>query len=174
MKITVFGSGTAEENSTDFIMAEKFGELVAQNGWELFNGGYYGVMLAVSRGAANYDGKSTGIIWQGYNRNPNNYLTAVIECESYYDRLIKLVESSDIYVVFPGGSGTLMELATVWALSERNLLSRKLVITIGEQWRELIQLVSFYNEHSFESGLTINNVMRAEEAIELIKDYKLG
>ncbi len=174
MKITVFGSGTAEENTAEFKMAEKFGEIAAQNGWEIFNGGYYGVMLAVSQGVAHFGGKTTGIIWKGYHRSPNNYLSAVIECDDYLERLDKLVESSDIYVIFPGGSGTLMELATVWALSERNLLTRKLIITIGEQWRELIQLVSFYNEHSFESGLTINNVLTAEEAIDLINNYKLG
>ncbi len=171
MKITVFGSGTAEETSPEFKMAKKFGEIVAQNGWEIFCGGYYGIMLAVSQGADNFGGKSTGISWQGYHRSPNNYLSDIIECEDYFQRLLKLVESSDVYIIFPGGSGTLMELATIWALSERNLLNRKLIITVGEQWRELIQLVSFYNVHSFESGLTINNVASAEEAIELIKDY---
>lgn len=173
MKITVFGSGTAEENSPDYKMAEKFGEIVAKNGWELINGGYYGVMEAVSRGAANFGGKSVGFIWKGYQRNPNNYLSDIVECEDYLHRLRKLVESSDVYVIFPGGSGTLMELATLWALSERHLLNRKLIITVGEQWRELIQLVSFYNEHSFESGLTINNVATADEAVELIKNYNI-
>lgn len=174
MKITVFGSGTAQETTAEFQMAEKFGEIAAQNGWEIVNGGYEGVMLAVSRGVASCGGKSTGIIWKGYTKKPNNYLTAVIETDNYIQRLQALIESSDIYVIFPGGSGTMMELSTIWALSERNLLFRKLIITIGEQWRELVQLVSFYNEHSFESGLFINNVSNAEEAIELIKNYNIG
>lgn len=174
MKITVFGSGTVDENSEEFKMAEKFGEEVARNGWEVYSGGYYGIMLAVSRGVTTNGGKSTGIIWRNYERQPNKYLTSIIVAEDYFERLKMLIESADVYVIFPGGSGTLMELATVWALSERNLLTRKLIITIGEQWRELIQLVSFYNEISYESGLTINNVSDAFEAIKLIKEYNLG
>ena len=173
MKITVFGSGTIDENSEEFKMAEQFGELAARNGWEVFCGGYYGVMLAVSKGVASYGGKSTGIVWKGSSRNPNNYLTALIVAEDYFDRLKQLIEVGDVYVIFPGGTGTLMELATIWALTERNLLTHKLIITIGEQWRELVQLVSFYNEVSFESGLTINNVSSASEAVNLIKDYNL-
>ncbi len=174
MKITVFGSGTIDENSEEFKLAEKFGEEVARNGWEIYNGGYYGVMLAVSRGAANFGGKTTGIIWEGYDRTPNKYLTSTIVAADYFERLKMLIEAGDVYVIFPGGSGTLMELASVWALSERNLLTHKLIITIGEQWRELIQLVSFYNEISYESGLTIINISNPLEAIELIKDYNLG
>lgn len=173
MKITVFGSGNIDESSEDFKMAEEFGRIAALKGWELVNGGYYGIMLATSRGAALNGGKVTGIIWKDYNREPNKYLTNIIQTDNYMTRLRALIDASNVYLIFPGGTGTLMELSTIWALSERNILNKKLIITIGEQWRELIQLIGFYNEHSFESGLFIHNVPNVEEAVKLIEDYHL-
>ncbi len=173
MKISVFGSASAHPESPEFKDALNFGVLAATAGWSLSCGAYKGIMLATAMGAKSAGGSVTGVAWKGSLLTPNEYLSEIITVDEYIDRSRYLIMNSNVYVFFPGGTGTLMELSIAWALLERNLLERKLIITIGEEWRELVQLISFYNENSFESGLFIHNVANSDEAIELIKQFHL-
>ena len=173
MKISVFGSSSALPETPEFKDAVNFGKLAATEGWAIACGAYKGIMLATAMGARSAGGTVTGVVWKGSLLTPNEYVSEIITVNEYLERSRYLIMNSNVYVFFPGGTGTLMELAATWALLERNLLERKLIITIGEEWRELVQLISFYNENSFESGLFIHNVATSEEAIELIKQFHL-
>ncbi len=47
------------------------------------------------------------------------------------------------YVVLPGGTGTLLEMAMVWELKNKRFLDQgKPVILAGEFWRPLVDLVA--------------------------------
>jgi uncharacterized protein (TIGR00725 family) len=171
MKISVFGSALAQPESREFIDAQNFGRIAAIEGWEITCGAYKGIMLATAMGSKSEGGSVTGIVWNGSLLTPNEFVDEIIKVDEYLEMSSYLIMNSNIYIFFSGGTGTLMELATTWNLLEHNLLERKLIITIGEEWRELVQLISFYNENSFESGLFIHNVEDSGEAIELIKQF---
>src|SRR5688500_68960 len=95
------------------------GRALAGVGLGVVTGGYYGLMEAVSKGAKDGGGATigvtVGIISQ--RASPNAYLDEEIRTERLLNRIDKLVELGEGYVVMPGGAGTLAELAVVWNLA---------------------------------------------------------
>ncbi|MHC4104192.1 MAG: LOG family protein, partial [Planctomycetota bacterium] len=59
------------------------------------------------------------------------------------ERLDKLIELGQAYVVLPGGTGTLLELAKVWELKNKGFLPPdKPIILVGRFWKPLVDLVA--------------------------------
>jgi predicted Rossmann-fold nucleotide-binding protein len=80
--------------------------------------------------------------------------------------LIKLGQG---YVVLPGGTGTLLELAKVWELKNKGFLETdKPIILVGEFWRPLVELVASDDP---DSSRVIKLAAEPAQAIQLIIDY---
>jgi predicted Rossmann-fold nucleotide-binding protein len=69
---------------------------------------------------------------------PSKYLTTEIKCPTLFERLTKLVELGDAYVILNGGTGTLLELSLVWESINKNLISEKPCASIGPMWSEIV------------------------------------
>jgi uncharacterized protein (TIGR00730 family) len=138
--ITVFGSGTAEPGSETYEQARQLGEAISRQGWTLCNGGYGGTMEAAAMGAKQAGGKVIGVTCEIFGRTagPNRYIDEEIKTPNLLARLDKLVELGDAYVVLPGGTGTLLELAYVWELTNKRLTARKPIVLLGDWWRDVI------------------------------------
>ena len=55
----------------------------------------------------------------------------------------KLIELGAAYIVLPGGTGTLLELAHVWELKNKGFLNHpKPLIIIGGFWRPLLETIA--------------------------------
>ena len=122
--VSVFGTGRAEDGEPVFEIAWELGRILAKAGFVVANGGYGGTMLATARGATGAGGTVIGVTCKAFkNSVANECVTREIVTESLEERLHNLVEMADAYVVLPGGTGTLLELASVWELSA--LLGRK-------------------------------------------------
>ncbi len=170
--IVIFGNSDCKKNSFEYETAEILGKSLASHGFDIATGGYDGVMKAALKGASGFHVQRIGITFESTNRAGNNYITQEMEVESYFERLLKLIEIGDAFVVLPGGTGTLLEFATVWALKERKLLNRPMIF-IGEQWIEVIQTIGFYSEKSLDSSNLLINADSAESVInELLKYFK--
>ena len=52
---------------------------------------------------------------------PNQFLSRRIETADLFDRLARLVGLGDLYVVLPGGTGTLLEFSLVWELQNKGI-----------------------------------------------------
>ena len=77
------------------------------------------------------------------NSVANEYVTREIVTASLEERLSTLVELGQGYVVLPGGTGTLLELAMVWELKNKGFLDRaKPIVLAGEFWRPLVELMA--------------------------------
>ncbi len=73
----------------------------------------------------------------------NEYVTREVKTASLEERLGTLVRLGDAYVVLPGGTGTLLELAMVWELKNKRFLDRaKPIILMGEFWKPVVELVA--------------------------------
>ncbi len=65
-----------------------------------------------------------------------------ISTPSLLARLDKLVHLGDAFLVLPGGTGTLLELALVWELLNKRLIGRQTpLILLGDFWAPLIPLI---------------------------------
>jgi hypothetical protein len=167
--VSVFGSGRCEPESELYQRALRFGQAVGEAGFDIATGGYGGVMEAVLRGAAPFSVRRIGVVTPALSaRTVNTYVDTVVTTRGYLERLQKLIELGSAYVLFPGGTGTLLELCAVWALRERRLLPDKPIICIGQEWRAALQgIVAALPEVQSAQGL-VTVVSTPEEALPLL------
>src|ERR1700726_2412883 len=71
--ITVFGSSCPGESENDYMVARQLGSELAKRGFSICNGGYGGVMEAVSRGANDAGGRAIGIKTRFFEAAANHW-----------------------------------------------------------------------------------------------------
>ena len=141
--ITVFGSSAPLPSSPAYQLAHDLGRAIAAAGWALCNGGYGGTMEAAACGAVEAGGHTIGVTCSRFGRGgPNRYIQQEIPTFDLLARLNTLVRLGNAYVVLPGGTGTLLELALVWELLNKRLVRRAApFILLGDHWTPLVELV---------------------------------
>ena len=141
--VTIFGTSKAEPGDSVYAIAEQTGKLLAGAGFTIANGGYGGTMLAAAKGASEAGGEVLGVTCSAFKAGrANEYISKEISTGSLGERLDTLIELGWAYVVLPGGTGTLLELAKVWELKNKGFLKiSKPIILIGGFWKPLIDLM---------------------------------
>ncbi|GJQ63489.1 MAG: cytokinin riboside 5'-monophosphate phosphoribohydrolase [Melioribacteraceae bacterium] len=139
--VTVFGSSQPKPDSLDYISAYKLGLNLAKFNLNVCTGGYFGIMEAVSKGANEGGVKVTGVTLPVFGGKPNRFITDEIGCTSLFERVEKLISIGDAFVIYPGGTGTLVELAFVWELLNKGLMYDKPVTVVGGFWDEFVNFV---------------------------------
>ena len=142
--ISIFGTSKTQPGEDVFAAAERIGNALAKMGYILANGGYGGTMLASAKGAAAASGESIGITCTAFGKSQaNEYITREIVTSSLDERLSELIDIGDAYIILPGGTGTLMELASVWELKNKHFAgAHKPIIMIGTFWGPLVELMA--------------------------------
>jgi hypothetical protein len=165
--VTIFGSSLPKEGDAEFENAYLLGKLLAQAGLNVCTGGYRGIMHAVSKGAAESGGKAIGVTVDLWGSVPSEFLTEEIKCETLFERINKLVELGDAYVILRGGTGTLLELAVVWELMNKNLLVKKPVICHSDMWKGITEIMEAQIRHEGrETG-----IVKHSDSIKEIANY---
>jgi len=137
----VFGSNSPKEGDRDYAAARQLGYALAQAGYVVATGGYFGTMEATSRGAKEAGGHVVGVttsIFDGVRLHPNAYLDEEIKLPTLFQRLHHLVTMADVWVALPGGIGTLSEVALTWSLMQVGEMPPQPFVLVGEQWRKTI------------------------------------
>ena len=122
--VTVFGSSLPAEGSAAYTEAQRLGWLLAEAGYGVCNGGYSGLMEASARGARGAGGHTIGITCVIWPRPANPYIIEEVRTPSFLERLMTLIDRGDAYVVLPGGTGTLAELALCWEMMNKGSLAK--------------------------------------------------
>ncbi|MHC4075357.1 MAG: LOG family protein [Planctomycetota bacterium] len=166
--IAVFGTSRARQNDAVYDLAFRTGAVIAQAGFAVANGGYGGTMLAVAKGAAHAGGQTIGVTCSAFKAGKaNEYISREIVTDSLDERLDKLIELGVGYVVLPGGTGTLLELAKVWELKNKGFLNgKKPIILIGGFWKPLVELIATDDS---DSRNFINQVDQPQQIREIIQ-----
>lgn len=167
--VTIFGTSRAKEGDSAFNLAYELGKLCAEAGLTIANGGYGGTMLAAAKGAKQAGGKTIGITCSAFGpKGPNEFVTQEIKTENLSQRVAKLVEIGDAYVVLPGGTGTLLELAEIWELTNKGFINpAKPIILMGDFWRPLVELMA---KDDAASRKCVRLAGGAEEAVKILKE----
>lgn len=139
--VTVFGSSQPVEGSPEYEVARDIGKRLASNGISVCTGGYRGTMEAVSRGASESDVKIIGVTSAVFSPNPNEFVNVQVHTRNLYERLQKLIELGDGYIILKGGTGTLVELAMVWELMNKEMITQKPIITVTDFWKPVVNLL---------------------------------
>ena len=115
--VTVIGSSGKIDEKT-YSIAEKLGEILAQNKYIIVTGGRSGVMEAVCKGAKKAGGLTIGIL-PGFTReDANPYVDIIIPTGLGYARNAINVLAGDVVVAISGGPGTLSEIGLALAYNK--------------------------------------------------------
>ena len=168
--ITVFGSSFPKPGDEEYILAYKLGRFLGESNFNVCSGGYRGIMDAVSKGVTETGGEAIGITVDLYNVKPSENLTKEIKCNSLFERIEKLIDTGDGYIILPGGTGTLVELSVVWEYINKKMMSKKPVVCVGEYWNPIIETIENRMKlEGRETGLVkvFNGI---DEAVEFIRE----
>src|ERR1041385_6341 len=136
--ISIFGSSRPQDGDQDYRQAYDLGSLLARAGYTVCSGGYGGTMEASARGAKEAGGKTIGIFTEFFSPVANNYIDETIRTRTLVERLMKLVEIADAYVILKGGTGTLLEFAAVWEFMNKRVIDGKPILVIGNFWPPVV------------------------------------
>ncbi len=140
--VTVFGSSHPSEGDQEYQLAYDLGKRLAREGFTLCNGGYSGIMEATAHGVHDCGGMTIGIIAEQFGRTANQYVNHIITVKTHIERLIKLIEMGDAYVILRGITGTLTELAVVWEYTAKGFIKQKPILMIGNFWKPIVDTIS--------------------------------
>jgi len=146
--IVVFGSSKPAPGSDNYMLAFELGKALAAAGYQLANGGYGGTMAALAQGAKEVSHSqktpsiTIGVTCSAFGRSgPNQWIDKELRTDNLSDRLNTLINLGDAFIVMPGGTGTLLELAACWELMNKHFLRQAPIICLKEYWKPLINLL---------------------------------
>jgi uncharacterized protein (TIGR00730 family) len=181
--VTIFGSSLPVEDSAAYAEARRLGRLLAEKGLVVCNGGYAGLMEASSRGAREAGGHTVGVTCSIWPSLPNGWVAEEVRTHSFSERIMTLIERGDAYIVLPGGTGTLAELALVWEMMNKSSLSRtvggrKPLLVMEAYWRPVIDCLKqeatlagpTADQHSAAMDL-ITLVSSADQAVDSLRHF---
>lgn len=142
--VTIFGSSRLKLADPYAQKAARLASLLRAEGISVLTGGGTGIMEAAGchSSSTGNEGKSIGIGVKGLEDRP---LCAqeFFELDYYFARKWLLTEFSMGFVIFPGGFGTLDEMAGVVTLIQMKKLKRVPVVLIGQEfWQPLISWIT--------------------------------
>ncbi len=142
--VTIFGSSIPDAETEIYREAQTLGRRLAEAGFAICNGGYGGLMEASARGAREAGGHTIGVTCEIWSSSANPWITEEVRTHTFMERLLTLSERGDAYIVLPGGTGTLAELALVWEMMNKSTLSRSVggrrpLVVMVPYWRPVIE-----------------------------------
>ncbi len=144
--------GHSKTDARHYAQAERVGALLAGNGYIVINGGYGGTMEAGAKGAVEAGGEVVGVTCTAWDAAPNRYSTRHVRTGDLHERLAALLELGDAgYVVLPGGTGTLVELASCWEWMNKRLMAARPLVCVGAFWRPVVDVVRSAQPRSAET-----------------------
>lgn len=168
--ITIFGSSKPKTEEEEYKTAYVLGRLLGENNFNVCSGGYYGIMEAVSKGAVEIGGDATGVTIEGWQSKGNAYLTNEIKCNSLFERLDKLIEIGDAYVILQGGTGTLLELAAVWELTNKRVMEHKPIACHSSMWQRIISIMNIQMQKEGRNTDLVQSFENINEIVDFLKE----
>lgn len=138
MDIAVFGSSVPCEGQPAYEEARELGREIARRGARVVCGGYGGVMEAACRGASEAGGASIGVVLTGRGV-PNRFVTETILAADLAERLTRLRDLSDAWIVLPRGLGTMLELVWIAESIVKEHAEAKPLVLLGDFWSPVVE-----------------------------------
>lgn len=175
MRVSVFGGSKPKPGEIAYENAYRLGKLLGEVGYIVLNGGYIGIMEAVSRGTVEAGGRAIGVTcsqieaWRPVA--PNSWIREEMRFDTLRERLNALIDNCDAALVLPGGIGTLAELAAMWSQLQTRAIPPKRLILIGSEWKEVMhKFLSEFNEYVPNAHRQlIEYAASVDDAIDMLK-----
>ena len=154
MNITVYLGANSGNDPTLETSVRALGRLIGKSGNALVYGGSKnGLMGALAESVLRAGGKVTGVEPQFFIDKGYQYdeITTLIVTRDMTERKTKMIELGDAFIAFPGGTGTLEEIAEVMSqVSLKQLKAPCILYNLNGDYDHLKALL----EHMIEKGLS--------------------
>lgn len=178
--VSMFGSARTGPGHRWYKLGENLARLLSDAGFSVVTGGGPGMMEAFNKGAYAGKSKSVGLnIQLPREQQSNKYQDISLHFRYFFARKVMFVKYACAYVVFPGGFGTLDELAEILTLTQTGKSRRIPVILVGtDYWQGLLDWIR--NQMLAEGMLTsadmdlINVIDEPEQVLAAIVKYYEG
>ncbi|MBQ3146052.1 MAG: TIGR00730 family Rossman fold protein [Clostridia bacterium] len=180
MRICVYGAASSLINENFIKAGEELGRKMVERGHSLvFGGGRSGMMGAPARGVYEKGGHILGIAPKFFEENNPEVsfenCTEFIKTETMRERKRLLDESSDAFIVTPGGIGTFDEFFEVLTLKQLGRHNKAIVIfNIDKYYDSLIEMLEMAIKQKFvtKNCLDLYKVAyTVEEVLDYIENY---
>lgn len=183
--VSIFGSARRGFGDEVYKKAERIAKKLADDGFNIFTGGGPGIMEAANKGAKeSTNGRSIGINinlpGHGPTERKNPYLDEAEAFDFFFSRKVILSFSSQFYIFFPGGFGTMDELFEMLTLIQTGKTSPIPVVLVDKEfWSPLVDWIKKVmcdkNKAISEKDLDLFYLVDdAEEAYQYIKECELN
>ncbi len=178
MRITVY-LGANEGNDPALRKAvEELGEWIGASGNALVYGGSKsGLMGAIADSVLSAGGEVTGVEPQFFIENEFQHdgLTKLIVTKDMSERKNKMIELSDAFIAFPGGTGTLEEIAEVMSkVSLKQLDAPCILYNLNGYYDDLKALLNRMIEKGLSSKERQEGIYFAENLDDIKQILKLA
>ncbi len=135
--VAIFGSAREPEGTALYNSAYKLGSVLAGNKISVVTGGGPGIMEAANKGAFETGGVSVGVnIELPHEQTSNTFVTHSVTVTNFLPRKAIFMEYSKAFVVYPGGFGTLDELAEIITMVQTRKMQPQPIILYGSEFWE--------------------------------------
>ena len=142
MKLCIFCSANSQIEPAYFELAEELGVWAAKNGHSIVFGGHdAGLMHSVSKACKEAGGRVIGVVPRKVEEmgRTSPYLDVHIPTEDLTDRKQLMMDQSDVFIVLPGGIGTLDELFSVVAAATLSYHQKPVILyNMNGFWNSLM------------------------------------
>lgn len=178
-RVAIFGSARIKPEDKTYQEVAELARKLAINWYDIVTGGGPGAMEAASYGhqlATNADESQTiGInIELPFEQKPNKYLDFTETTSTFSARLDTFMLLSHMFIVTPGGIGTLLELFYTWQLMQVGHICRTPIILWGSQYKTLQDYINneivgrgFMSEHDAELAIQTESLEKTMELVHM-------
>lgn len=177
--IAFFGDADISEADETYKAAFDVAEALACAGYVVVDGGGPGVMEAATSGAEKCNGKTISVTFDPVNapgfegKYVKNVTDEEIVTTNYIERMFKLMEYGDMFIVFKGGSGTISEFGTAWVLAKLYFGHHKPFILYGDFWIDIIDAIRKGMNIDAKEMAVFEICRTKEEVLKTIESFEL-
>ena len=169
MNICIYGSGSKDIDEKYLKEGFVLGQRIADESHTvIFGGGTYGMMGAVARGAMDRNGELIGIAprWIGDTEPMYDHCSEFVYVDTMDERKTKFIEYSDVFIVTPGGIGTMDEFFEAITLRKLGRINHEVIIfNIDNYYDEMIKFIRKMDDESL-LNIEIKSIFRVAPDID--------
>jgi len=176
--VAFFGHADFKPNSRYYKQAFELARELAKQGYTIVNGGGPGIMDASTQGAESVGGETIAITFSPKDAPgfEGRYMTERVDKEiktsNYIERMFKLLEHGDCFVIFNGGTGTLSEMGTAWVLAKMYYPHHKPFILYGKFWHEVIRVLKEKMKIRKGADKVFKIVETQKEVLKVLREFE--
>jgi uncharacterized protein (TIGR00730 family) len=134
-EVSIFGSARTPVTDQWYKEARKLGNLLGRAGFTVITGGGPGIMEAGNRGATEAGAVSVGLnIELPSEQRINRYVRKPLAFHYFFTRKMMMSVSSQAYIFFPGGYGTVDEFMELITLIQTKKMCRIPIVCVGKNF----------------------------------------